>query len=484
LPDADTVGIIGLTLRETRHPMLFSSYTFIFVFLPLTLIAYYGVRLSTRPGTAVYVLILASLAFYATWKPVYLVLLLTSIAVNYAISARLVLGAGHRRAWLTAGIAFNLLLLGYFKYTLFVLDAFAPGHTIEAIILPLGISFYTFQQIMFLTDIHQTGNRGHGLTYYAASVTFFPHLIAGPIVPYRELMPQFARAPERSIPWHDVAPGVMLFAVGLFKKVMLADPMSEPVARVFTAADHGAPLALADAWGGALAYTFQLYFDFSGYTDMALGLGHMLGIRLPANFLSPYKARSISEFWRRWHITLSSFLRDHLYIPLGGNRGSRARTARNLLLTMGLGGLWHGAGWTFIVWGLMHGAYLVAQRAWQRLGFQLPAPLAWAATFLAVVLGWVVFRAPSLDAAAAMYQAMTFGAFRSDGLIATQDWTHMVVLAAIAFGLPNSMQWIRGTAAAPPKFLPSMRYALCASALLVLATLNLHRTSEFLYFNF
>jgi alginate O-acetyltransferase complex protein AlgI len=268
------------------------------------------------------------------------------------------------------------------------------------------------------------------------------------------------------------------------KKVLLADLLSEPVARVFGAAALDEPMSMADAWGGALAYTFQLYFDFSGYTDMALGLGHMLGIRLPANFLSPYKSFSITEFWRRWHITLSSFLRDHLYIPLGGNRGSRARTACNLLVTMGLGGLWHGAGWTFVAWGLMHGVYLVVHRTWRSAGLRLPGALAWPVTFLAVVSGWVVFRAQSLEAAFVIYGAMLDGALQAPRLVDAKALVHVAALAGIAFFLPNSIEWIRGSPLRPSSFKPSLPYALAAGILLIASTLNLHRASEFLYFNF
>ena len=464
--------------------MLFSSYQFLFLFLPLVLAAYYAVRISRGAQSALAVLIAASFAFYASWNPLYLGLLLCSIAMNYAIGTRLGAQAARRKTWLVVGIALNLLILGYFKYTHFLLSVIAPQTRIEAIILPLGVSFFTFQQIMFLTDIYKAGQGGFGLKYYAASVSFFPHLIAGPIVPYRELMPQFASAADTRVPWEQIAPGVMLLALGLCKKVLFADPLSEPVARVFGAAARGEALSMADAWGGALAYTFQLYFDFSGYTDMALGLGHMLGIRLPANFLSPYKSLSITEFWRRWHITLSNFLRDHLYIPLGGNRGSQARTAGNLLVTMGLGGLWHGAGWTFVAWGLMHGVYLIVHRLWRSSGLNLPRSLAWPTTFLAVVAGWIMFRAESIATALAMYSAMVHGALEPPQLVEAKTLVHVAALAAIVFCLPNSIEWTRGTPPQRFSFKPSLPYALAAGILLLASTLNLHRASEFLYFNF
>jgi len=464
--------------------MLFSSYTFIFLFLPPSLLGYYAVRRTLGARWGVSFLILASLLFYASWNPPYVCLLLASIGMNYFVATRLVAGNAHRRTWLATGIVANLALLGYFKYTHFVLGVVAPDHTVEAILLPLGISFFTFQQIMFLTDLHATGGRGYGLQHYAASVTFFPHLIAGPIVPYRELMPQFEQTAHRTIPWDQIALGLTLFAAGLAKKVLFADPLSEPVARVFSASARGEALGLIDAWGGALAYTFQLYFDFSGYTDMALGLGHMFGIRLPANFLSPYKARSIAEFWRRWHITLSNFLRDHLYIPFGSGRGSLATTARNLVLTMTLGGLWHGAGWTFVIWGLMHGIYLAVQRLWSTIGLRLPGWIAWLVTFLAVVLGWVMFRAESLQGAITLYYSMTSGQIGGPKLLERGDIARIALLAAIAFAAPNTIDWLRGSKARTAHFRQSAGYVMAVVTLLFISILNLHRVSEFLYFNF
>jgi D-alanyl-lipoteichoic acid acyltransferase DltB (MBOAT superfamily) len=464
--------------------MLFSSYEFLLLFLPSVLLVYYFARLRLGAHAALAVLIAASAVFYASWNPVYLLLLLGSIGLNYSIATRLQAGSTRRRTWLGAGIALNLLILGYFKYTHFFLGVVAPHYRIEAIVLPLGISFFTFQQIMFLTDIYKAGQASYGLGYYAASVTFFPHLIAGPIVPYRELMPQFAHAAERAVPWQQIAPGLVLLALGLCKKVLCADPLSEPVARVFGAAARGEALSVWDAWGGALAYTFQLYFDFSGYTDMALGLGHVFGIRLPANFLSPYKAASISEFWRRWHITLSNFLRDHLYIPMGGNRGSQVRVARNLLLTMGLGGLWHGAGWTFVIWGLMHGVYLIVHRLWRTTGIAAPRPAACALTFFVVVLGWVMFRADTLAAALALYRDMFTGSLVPAQLIGLQDALRIAVLAAIAFLAPNSIEWLRGMDGRAPRLRPSVGLAFGTGALLLASTLYLNRVSEFLYFNF
>lgn len=464
--------------------MLFNSYGFLFLFLPLTLISFYAARKAIGPRAALAVLIVASFGFYASWRPIYFFLLLSSIATNYLISGRLEGSSVHRGRWLVLGITVNLVLLGYFKYTNFFLGVVAPDLQIDVIVLPLGISFFTFQQIMFLTDIYKQGGRLYGLPYYAASVSFFPHLIAGPIVPYRELMPQFAQTANTAIPWGQIAPGVVLFALGLCKKVIFADPLSEPVARVFGAAARGETLAMADAWGGALAYTFQLYFDFSGYTDMALGLGHMFGIRLPANFLSPYKSLSITEFWRRWHITLSNFLRDHLYIPLGGNRGTHARIACNLVVTMGLGGLWHGAGWTFIVWGLMHGVYLVVHRLWRSSGLALPKSLAWTMTFFAVVIGWVMFRAESIGAALAIYGDMFYGAMEAPRLIQARDLMQITALAGVAFLLPNSVEWLRGSPTQSSRFRPTAICALGTAVLLVASAMNLHRTAEFLYFNF
>ena len=404
--------------------MLFNSYAFILGFFPVTFFVFFVLARKSHKAASAW-LMLASFFFYGWWSPKFILLLAFSILVNFGIGTailRLLRSARPPRARgvLVLGIATNLLLLGYFKYANFFVDnlnhALGTTWMIDTIILPLGISFYTFTQIAYLADAAQGRVREYNLVHYALFVTYFPHLIAGPILHHAEMMPQFARPETYRMRWGNIAVGLTIFFIGLFKKTVLADGIAPYSTTVFEAAAAGTALPLLDAWGGALAYTLRLYFDFSGYCDMAIGLSRLFGINLPLNFNSPYKAESISDFWRRWHMTLSRFLRDYLYIPLGGNRKGGTRRYVNLLVTMLLGGLWHGANWTFIVWGGLHGLYLVVHHAWQafrqHLGWSRGAGgrggriAAQGLTFLAVVVAWVFFRAASIEAALVVLKGM------------------------------------------------------------------------------
>ena len=401
--------------------MLFNSYTFLFLFLPLLLsLTWLLCRVRLQHHVAL-LLLAASLAFYAWWSLPYLLLLVGSILINHLLGRRLMAQSRSTRGILWSGIAFNLALLGYFKYANFFIDQLSLGLGLvldnPPILLPLAISFFTFQQIAFLVDCHRGAAVRGGLVEYALFVSFFPQLIAGPIVRSAEILPQFRDLADRLQGWsRRLAPALTLFILGLSKKVLLADHFAAYAGPVFSAADAGAAVSSAEAWIGALAYTLQLYFDFSGYSDMAIALAWMFGIRLPVNFLSPYRATSITSFWRRWHITLSRFLREYLYIPIGGNRCAKPRQFANLMVTMLLGGLWHGAGWNFILWGGLHGILLVVHRAWQgvwrRLNRNVPGRspvgrlLAWALTLAAVVTAWVLFRAETLHGAGEMLKAM------------------------------------------------------------------------------
>lgn len=400
--------------------MLFNSYIFIFIFLPVALIGYHLTGKYGRHNIAISWIVGCSLFFYGWWNPAYLGLIVFSILMNYAFG--LSLGKRPSKPVLITGITINLAFLAYYKYANFFIDNlnYVSGFEIElkTIILPLAISFFTFQQITYLIDAYRGETREYNFLHYCLFVTFFPQLIAGPIVHHKEMMPQFARSSAYNIKISNLTIGLVIFFLGLFKKVVIADNMALFATPAFDAAHEGIHLTIFEAWGGALAYTFQLYFDFSGYSDMAIGLARMFGIKLPLNFYSPYKANNIIDFWRRWHMTLSRFLRDYLYIPLGGSRKGKIRRYINLLITMLLGGLWHGAGWTFIVWGLMHGIYLVINHAWHAIKKQLfgdehPASkslfsqfLARTITFLAVVFSWVMFRAETTAGALKMYSAM------------------------------------------------------------------------------
>ena len=350
--------------------MLFNSFVFIFVFLPLTLAGFFLLG-RFRPGLAAAWLTAASLVFYGWWNPLYVGLLVLSICFNYACGvaiARATAGNDKRRSqrMLIFAVAANLGVLAYYKYANFFLASINPvsgtALSLGEIVLPLGISFFTFTQIAFLADAYYGKVREYSFVHYGLFVTYFPHLIAGPVLHHAEMMPQFAQPATYRFSFENAAVGITIFVIGLFKKVMLADEIGVYAKPVFDTAATGVELTALEAWCGALAYTLQLYFDFSGYSDMAIGLSRLFGVVLPLNFHSPYKAVNIIAFWRRWHMTLSRFLRDYLYIPLGGNRRGVARRYAALLITMVLGGLWHGAGWTFVLWGTLHGVYLVKSR--------------------------------------------------------------------------------------------------------------------------
>jgi len=365
-------------------------------------------------------LVLSSLFFYGWWNPAYLILIIFSIIINYGLGT--ILGNGNnlfiRKLTLWLGVLTNLGFLGYYKYSNFFIEqinlATELNYNFEYVILPLAISFFTFQQIAFLVDSYRHETKEYDFLQYCLFVTFFPQLIAGPIVHHKEMLPQFLLGERFKVNAKNIAIGLSIFSIGLFKKTVIADGIAPYSNLIFDSALSGDPITFLVAWGGALAYTIQLYFDFSGYSDMAIGLARMFGIILPLNFYSPYKALNISEFWRRWHITLSNFLRDYVYIALGGNRKGSLARYKNLFITMFLGGLWHGAGWNFAIWGALHGFYLMTNLAWINYtkSWSIPIPeflkklTAWGLTFIAVVIGWVFFRATSFDAAITILQGM------------------------------------------------------------------------------
>src|SRR5579872_5748070 len=387
--------------------MLFNSYPFIFVFLPTVLVGYFAVNRFGKLAPVIW-LASASLVFYSFSNWQFVSLLVASIAFNYGIGWLLIarpLRTGSRLGILWLGVGVDLLVLGIFKYAGFVaanLNALFGTAWAVNILLPVGISFYTFTQIAFLVDAYRGKVGSYALPHYALFVTYFPHLIAGPILHHRDMIPQFESTDSKKPNPRLILYGLIIFGIRLFKKTGLADGIQPLVALAF----HPASPSFDQAWIGALAYTFQLYFDFSGYSDMAIGISLMFGIFLPLNFNSPYKANNIIDFWRRWHMSLSRFLRDYLYISLGGNRHGRALRYINLMITMLLGGLWHGAAWTFVAWGALHGIYLCINHAWTNYGPAIPQRFARVAdlaacalTFLAVVVAWVFFRADSLASA-------------------------------------------------------------------------------------
>jgi D-alanyl-lipoteichoic acid acyltransferase DltB (MBOAT superfamily) len=391
--------------------MLFNSPEFLFLFLPTTVLVFYLLGHRGYYRTAIFWLVLTSLFFYGYWNAAYLWLVIGSVLVNYTIGVWLTSypSADRRRNFVLAfGVTLNLCLLAYFKYANFFLDSLsATGLTnihLAGIILPLGISFFTFNQTMYLVDAWKGEAKEYNLLHYSVFVLFFPHLIAGPLIHHKEMVPQFTRDKIYRFSYFNLSLGTSIFLVGLFKKVVIADNLAPLATPVFNAAENGETLHMFQAWQGVIAYTFQLYFDFSGYSDMAIGLARMFGIYFPLNFNSPYKAVNIIDFWRRWHMTLSAFLRDYVYIPLGGSRKGTARRYINLMITMFLGGLWHGAGWTFVFWGLLHGLYLVINHVWRsvwklRINTWWSTGIARLVTMTFVMLAWVFFRAESFEGA-------------------------------------------------------------------------------------
>jgi len=387
--------------------VLFNSYEFVFFFLPTVVFVFFLIARSGLPQPAIIWLIAASLFFYGWWNPKYLLLLIGSVLMNYCIGRWMRIR--RTKTLLAIGVTLNLLVIAYYKYTnFFVQNLNALGGTnlhLDTIILPLAISFFTLQQIAFLVDSYRGHIQEHSFLHYCLFVVLFPQLIAGPIVYFKEIFPQLTNM--RIFRFHiaNLSAGLTIFSIGLFKKVVLADSLAIYATPVFNHADLGGSLTFMEAWGGALTYSLQIYFDFSGYTDMAVGIARIFGLTLPENFHSPYKASSIIEFWRCWHMTLSRFFRDYLYIPLGGNRKGSIRKYGNLLFTMLLVGLWHGAAWTFIAWGTLHGAYLLLNHGWRQVRtfsnwstLQPSAVSRWlstALTFLAVTVAWVFFRSES-----------------------------------------------------------------------------------------
>ncbi len=409
--------------------MLFNSYEFIFIFLPITFFVYFYLNNKKFTEASKGFLVFSSLFFYSWWNIIYLPLILVSMLFNYTIGKILSKDTNNtkkefnKKSILTFAIITNIGLLAYFKYSDFFIENInlITNSNIELLnlALPLAISFYTFQQIAYLVDSYRKETKEYDFLNYAVFVTFFPQLIAGPIVHHSEMMPQFAKIRNKLINYRNITLGLFIFTIGLFKKVVIADTFAVWATAGF---DTATTLNLFEAWTTSLSYTFQLYFDFSGYTDMAIGIALLFNIKLPINFNSPYKATNIQDFWRRWHITLSRFLKDYIYIPLGGNQKSKVRTYTNLMGTFIIGGLWHGAAWTFIFWGFLHGFALVIHRLWSNLGFKLWTWLGWFITFNFINISWVFFRAKEWDDAIKILKAM----FNLDHIIITGQFINLL----------------------------------------------------------
>lgn len=521
--------------------MLFNSYLFLFLFLPVTLLGYHLIGKSNHPRIVIIWLVNASLLFYAWANPIYMALIIGSVMFNYTVGIKLakLRSSKGQELILISGVTFNIMLLVYFKYANFFINntnaLFGSSFHLNTIILPLAISFLTLQQIAYLVDVYRGEPREHGFWEYCLFVTFFPKLLAGPIVRLKEMMPQIVKDYRPSLTSQNMAVGLTTLFLGLFKKVILADNIGAYVTPVFDAAAQGTGISFFNSWSGALGYSFQLYFDFSGYTDMAIGLGLIFGIRLPLNFYSPYKAKSIIDFWRRWHMTLSSFIRDYIYIPLGGNRRGLFRQIIYLMAAMIIAGIWHGAGWTFIIWGALHGLYLAINHGWRRLqkilGFNKEISTRWGTavstlfTFIAVTVAWVFFRADSVSAAIVMFKSMmgingfhlpahyislgavtqilerfgvSFDLFKPMPGIAHQLIIWILVSLFICWFLPNVQEYMSDHQPAldsfraetkKPRFSwltwkPSFGNSVVIASLASVAVLGLNQLSKFIYFKF
>ena len=483
--------------------MLFNSYEFIFAFLPITFFIYFYLTHKKLIKMSKIFLVISSLFFYSWWNPIYLPLILISMLFNYKIGSLLSLKEYtlvSRKKLLIIGLIGNISLLGYFKYSNFFIENMNSLLNTDVkllhLALPLAISFFTFQQIAYLVDSYREETKEYDFLNYAIFVTFFPQLIAGPIVHHKEMMPQFMNNKNRVINYENISIGIFIFSMGLFKKVVLADTFAVWATAGF---DLSTTLNLFEAWITSFSYTFQLYFDFSGYTDMAIGLALLFNIKLPINFNSPYKAKDIQDFWRRWHITLSRFLRDYIYIPLGGSRRGELQTYINLMITFIIGGIWHGAGWTFIFWGFLHGFALVIHRIWHKLGLKLWNWLAWFITFNFINIAWVFFRAKEWDDATKVLSGMLglngiilpsfissklafltpYGVEFGGWLIEVngQKWTIIVVAIGFIIVLKSYLQYIE-------QIKINYKTVYLSGLAFAGSILSMNKVSEFLYFNF
>lgn len=470
--------------------MLFNSFVFIFAFLPITFLLYFGLNRLRRYSLAKAVLVVASLYFYAFFNLSYLPIILSSIIVNYIVAWRMMADNKKwiRKLWLATGVIFNIGMIGYFKYFDFFIEnvnmLFRTDFTLRNILLPLGISFFTFQQVSFVVDSYRRKTELPKFLDYCNFVTFFPQLIAGPIVLPEEMLPQFEDKTKRRVNYENLFNGLFIFSLGLGKKVLIADSIA-----VFanTGFDLMNSYTAAEAWLTSLSYSFQLYFDFSGYCDMAIGIGLMFNIKLPLNFNAPYKACDFQDFWRRWHMTLNRFLTQYLYIPLGGSRKSEIRTLMNIFFVFLVSGIWHGAGWTFIVWGILHGLTMIVNRLWKKYGITLPNWIAIPLTFFFVNLFWVFFRADSLTDAMLIVKSM----FSNTNLSLTMDYRSN--LASI---LPNTVNMmilfvsfvlgIFGKTAYQCMETKGCNHqkAMVTVAAFIIGCLFISRIVTFLYFNF
>lgn len=487
--------------------MLFNSYEFIFLFLPITFGIYFWFTKKKLIKASKRWLVFTSLFFYSWWNIIYLPLILGSVFFNFAVGFSLSKAESSiqkiisRKLLLVFGIISNIILLAYFKYmNFFILNTNLLFHTqldLIPIILPLGISFFTFTQIAYLVDAYRYEVNEMDYLNYTLFVTFFPHLLAGPILHHKEMMPQFDSFKNKAVNYQNIASGLFLFFIGLFKKVIIADTFAQWANAGFKSAET---LDLFEAWATSLSYTFQLYFDFSGYTDMALGVALLFNIHLPINFNGPYKALDIQDFWRRWHITLSRFLRDYIYIPLGGNRNGELRTYTNLFSVFLIGGLWHGASWMFIIWGALHGSAIILHRVWKSFSLTMNKYIAWFITFNFINITWIFFRAENWENAKNILLGLlgfngivlsdkyaeklsfllNYHIFFGEWLVhikGNKSYTWILAALVMTFLLKNSVYYVN-------QFKPNIFNLIVTIVISSYAISNMSKISEFLYFNF
>ncbi|MBQ8783674.1 MAG: MBOAT family protein [Clostridia bacterium] len=474
--------------------MVFSSYEFVFAFLPVVLIGYFCAHKSMLIQNII--LVAASLFFYAYFNISYLPIILASIVINYLIGYYI--SKTFNKKWLSgglcvAGVLFNLGLLGYFKYYDFFVEninsVFGTDFVLKNILLPLGISFFTFQQLSFIISVYKKEEKVEDILTYSLFVSFFPQLVAGPIVSYSEMMPQFINPENRRFKIENFSKGIYIFVLGLFKKLVIADTLNIFVNNGFNSDE----LSFAAGWITSLSYTLQIYFDFSGYSDMAIGLGKMFNIDIPLNFNSPYKSQSIGEFWKRWHITLGRALRTFIYIPLGGNRKGKIRMYINYMITFLLSGLWHGASWTFVLWGGLNGLCIVFEKIFSKILVKIPKTIKITVTFLITNALWVLFRAESFDQALSIYKAM--GNFSNPGISAVANLTDDGIMGiptpiALAYvfvmiiGLFLVVFLSKNVIEKSKNFKPTILNSVIIAVLFTVSVLFISRESVFIYFNF
>lgn len=477
--------------------MLFNSYEFIFMFLPITLVIYFLLNGLKKYHVAKGWLVIASLYFYSYFHHSYLILILSSIVVNYLIGNELgkEKNKNKKKLFLAIGLLFNIGLLGYFKYYDFFIaninSLFGSTLPLLKILLPLGISFFTFQQISFVVDMYKDAKLKYSFLDYCLFVCFFPQLIAGPIVLPSEMLPQFEEEKNRQINWDNMNRGLYLFAIGLAKKMLIADTIAVYANVGFDMMDK---LNAPEAWLTSISYTLQLYFDFSGYCDMAMGIALMFNIMLPLNFDSPYKCTNFQEFWKKWHMTLGRFMTNYLYIPLGGNRKGEYKTLRNLFIVFLVSGIWHGAGWNFIIWGILHGICILIHRIWKNRGYKLNRFLGWLITFNLVNIFWIFFRADNLNKAL----KVLVGMFKFSNQVSIKDnWDMFIYMSnQITNGLGNyenivifpfaliGVFLLKNSIKRTQKFDNKLICYFETVCYLFLSILSLIQPSVFLYFNF